>query len=72
MIQPFHSWEFTQEQRKHVSAKIYTQLFVAALFIITHTGNNLNATSRWMGKHCASVQRGSKQQKLQNTDAKQS
>ena len=58
MIQPFHSWEFTQEQRKHVSAKIYTHLFVAALFVITHTGNNLNATSRWMGKHvCVSSTR---------------
>ena len=72
MIQPFYSWEFTQEQRKHVNAKIYTQLFVAALFVIAPNWKQPKCplVGEWINMLCLSIQWSIKQQKSQNIDAK--
>ena len=72
MIQPFYSWEFTQQQRKHVNAKIYTQLFVAALFVIAPNWKQPKCplVGKWINMLCISIQWSIKQQKSQNIDAK--
>ena len=72
MIQPFYSWKFTQEQRTHVNAKIYTQLFVAALFVIAPNWKQPKCplAGEWINMLCISIQWSIKQQKSQNIDAK--